>query len=405
MRNKLRSLSLLATVLSASACFMACSPSSGGAATTDAGPEAGPVEGAAPAGFPFKPSNISLAGIDTSAVGDQDITSNCVITTGTAGTNGSAGGDCFDNSAVIVDQMQSDGTEVTVMIVNSIRIESTAQVTVSGGLPLVLVTLGDMTILGTFSANAQGDAAVGGGYSQDNGNTMGTGPGGGPAATGVAEAMPGFGGGGASYCGLGGRGAGEMGAVGSAASPTAAYGNATITPLVGGSAGGAGAVGAGAGGGAVQLVAGGAFAMNTGSFINVGGGGGEFGGTGGQNAGGGGSGGSILIEATTASIAGVLAANGAGGGGGGPGSASGTDGQTSSAPSAGGAGGSLGGAGSGGTTLNGSVGLDTAGDSAGGGGGGAGRIRINTSSGSAMMSGTLSPATSTPCATQGTVNH
>ena len=36
-----------------------------------------------------------------------------------------------------------------------------------------------------------------------------------------------------------------------------------------------------------------------------------------------------------------------------------------------------------------------------GGGGGSGRIRINTSSGAANLGGTVSPASSTPCFTQG----
>lgn len=42
--------------------------------------------------------------------------------------------------------------------------------------------------------------------------------------------------------------------------------------------------------------------------------------------------------------------------------------------------------------------------SGGGGGGGAGRIRINTKSSQATVSGVVSPATSTPCVTQGTVH-
>jgi hypothetical protein len=41
------------------------------------------------------------------------------------------------------------------------------------------------------------------------------------------------------------------------------------------------------------------------------------------------------------------------------------------------------------------------GDSAGG--GGAGRIRINTTSGVATLSGTLSPAVTTTCVSQGTL--
>ena len=65
---------------------------------------------------------------------------------------------------------------------------------------------------------------------------------------------------------------------------------------------------------------------------------------------------------------------------------------------------SSGGSGSAAASVNGMAGAFTAGNAAGGGGGGAGRIRINTSSGQATLSGTLSPAASTACATQGAVH-
>jgi uncharacterized membrane protein len=65
---------------------------------------------------------------------------------------------------------------------------------------------------------------------------------------------------------------------------------------------------------------------------------------------------------------------------------------------------SSGGDGSAGATILGTGGAFTAGNAAGAGGGGAGRIRINTKSDTATLSGTISPATSTACATQGTVH-
>ncbi len=66
---------------------------------------------------------------------------------------------------------------------------------------------------------------------------------------------------------------------------------------------------------------------------------------------------------------------------------------------------SSGGNGSAGASVDGTAGSFTSGNNyaAGGGGGGAGRIRINTTNAQATLTGTLSPAASTSCATQGKV--
>ncbi len=120
------------------------------------------------------------------------------------------------------------------------------------------------------------------------------------------------------------------------------------------------------------------------------------------DAAGGGAGGAISLEAPTVRIAGTLAANGGGGGGGPSGSAGGRSGGPGDQPAAGGQTDvTKGGSGSAGAVIDGAAG--TASTSHAGGGGAAGRIRINTSSGAAAITGVLSPALGTVCATQGTL--
>jgi hypothetical protein len=65
----------------------------------------------------------------------------------------------------------------------------------------------------------------------------------------------------------------------------------------------------------------------------------------------------------------------------------------------------MGGTGSAGATINGGAAPAAGGTGvAGGGGGGAGRIRLNSMSGQAdLTGGTFSPATTTACVTQGTL--
>jgi hypothetical protein len=333
-------------------------------------------------------------------IGDEDITGSCQVQTAING-----GQDCFakPGDAVVT---QSDGTKLHVVVVKSLRVEAAAHIAVTGGdLPLAIVSLGDMTILGSIDGHAAGSTANAGGFSATQANQKGVGPGGGPGATGISG-TPGAAAGGGSYCAVGGQGAVETTATGTAGPATPSYGTPQIVPLVGGSTGGAGDIGAGAGGGALQFVSGGKFTLGAGVYINVGGGGGDSGGANGQEAGGGGSGGSILIEAKTVQILGTLAANGGGGGGGGIGSNNGHDGTPDSTAAAGGPGAGMGGAGGAGASIiNGANGATNAtGGSAAAGGGGAGRIRINSVSGVAdLTSATISPAVSTSCVTQGKV--
>ncbi len=350
----------------------------------------GGTEAGATGAFPFQPSNITLADISKVAAMAQDENESGACSIATDATAPET--DCF--ASPIEPVTQPDGSTVNLIVVKSLAIQSTGAIAVTGGVPLVLVSLGDVTIFG-----ASIDAASAG---------LSTGPGGGGGATGYANGMgPGGGtggsasatvaGSGGSYCGVGGLGGGQT-------APGTAYGSADIRPLVGGSAGGGGAVGSGAGGGAIQISAAGAMALNAGTTLTVGGQGGPIGGLASdQNAGGGGSGGSILLEATSVTLAGTLAANGAGGGGDytGKGGADATPSATPAAGGSGGANGAAGGAGGAAATSDGSPGQASAGINSGGGGGGTGRIRINSMSGAATVTGVLSPSAATACVAQG----
>ena len=224
-----------------------------------------------------------------------------------------------------------------------------------------------------------------GGFDGGDGDTTGAGTGGGGTSSGKND-----GGGGGGYGAGGGTGGNSGGAGG------IGYGNATITSLVGGSGGGgghnSGHVGGG-GGGAIQLVSNTSFVFNAGG-INAGGcGGHSTAGDGNGGGGGGGAGGAILLEAPTVRVSGALAVNGGAGGGnntdGGDGSLDRTPASNADGGGTGGAGGTPGGA---------------PGASGGGGGGGTGRLRINTRSGQATVTGTLSPSFTDPgtTSTQGT---
>ncbi|MEO7113848.1 MAG: hypothetical protein ABI183_25635 [Polyangiaceae bacterium] len=381
----------------------------GDGATGDGGPLVQPT-------LPFQPSNITIAGHDLSQIGDANITSDCSIDTS---ADDLSGGVCFPSDVEWI-ATQSDGTQAHVFVVNSLTVAQTAKLSVSGGLPAIIVSIHDVTLMGPVLANAKFDRAGPGGFSQTTGFTKGSGPGGGAAgvkAAGTPDsengAVAGISGGGGSFCGTGGQGVGEglfdngVGPVTTAIPPASpAYGASDLRPLVGGSAGGVGGLSsAGSGGGAIQIVAGGTFTLGSLASINVGGGGGSDSGetNAGQQASAGGSGGAILIEATTATITGALAANG---GGGGAKDADGQDATPDANPALGGTDNSTAAGGPGGAAAvqNGTNGVVPAGQfAAGAGGGGAGRIRINTLTGAATLSGIVSPAASTPCVSQGSL--
>jgi hypothetical protein len=394
----------------ATACVVTSNDTSSDGGLTDAAPpdgaatDAGPLDGTTDAGpLGFTPSNVDLSGIDLSKVGDFIVDNDeCTIDTDTSlASCGEGGGDVLAFKIAT----QSDGSKVAVYVARSMTIRAGQNLTVSGSLPLVFIALDAIDIAGTLNGNGQTDVAIAGGQEVRTVRSKGAGPGGGSAGTALAA------GAGGSYCGTGGAGAAESGAVSSGG---ARYGTPQIVPLVGGSSGGAGDGTPGSGGGAIQLVAGRSIVIETSGLVHVGAGGGAFGGISGQEASGGGSGGSILLESRAVTVAGTLAANGGGGGAGtssGVGAAppqdpGGANATANAIPAAGGKAGiepSSGGNGSAAASVDGTSGAFTSGNAAGAGGGGAGRIRINTTSGQATLTGTLSPAVSTTCATQGQV--
>jgi hypothetical protein len=378
-------------------------PSTPGMGTCTAVNPTCPSQDAGTDEFSFQPSNVSLdviLGYAGSAVAET-VAAPCSVTTDTS----SPETDCFTSPIEVVQQtdpVTGLTSKLNLVVVQSVAVQ--ALISATGPVPLVIVSLSNVSFsasgaLVVDSNSTMIQVGAGGGAGGNNGG--GGGPGGGFVSSSTAY----VGGGGGSFCGVGGAGGGGT--------ASAIYGSAELRPLLGGSGGGGGAVPAGAGGGAVQIVAAGQITMLAGSFISASG---EAGSNSGdvcafQNAGGGGSGGAILLEAPTVTLAGVLAANGGGGGG----DTQGTDGwftpplSSAATPAPGGTGAPAGGQGGAGTTIGGSAGTagvatgdclnDTA---AGAGGGGAGRIRINSSTGTATTTaGTLSPASSTVCDTQG----
>jgi hypothetical protein len=333
-----------------------------------------PDEEAGPLGF--FPTNFSPAQADAGTWGAPD-----GIGGGTAVAQ-----DCTNTcvgAAVTVAQNDADGTLADVYLLDSLTIDATATLTLTGPRPIILAVRGAVDIQGLLVVAASGSAAGPGGF----GSLANRGPGGG--SPGNFAAYPQSYAGGASYCGVGGKG-------GSASAPGApggvVYGNPTLHPLVGGSAGGDysyyGDQPGGSGGGALEIVSATSISVGANGAIHAGGGG---------QTGGGGSGGAILLEAPAVSIHGQLAANGGGGGA----VAIGGNATANDQPAPGYAG--SGGNGSAASAVNGSDGTTGDGGPPGSGGGGAGRIRINTASGRADVTGAVSPGLDTPCATQGPI--
>jgi hypothetical protein len=335
----------------------------------------------------FVPSNVPAVVAD--GMRAMNIFGRCIFDTD-AGTT-TCGYENFRYQTIA--QNDSDQTEVGVFVTGSLNVGPDATVSVMGSRPLVIVTSGDIFVSGIIEATPAGFEmryGNGGGFSSpvsSSASHSGKGPGGGGAPTGTS------GGGGGGYCGKGGGTTGGM-----------AYGNAAISPLLGGSSGALGDSWAGAGGGAIQLVSATSITLTSLAKINVGGGGGEWEGNGG------GSGGAILLEAPVVTMGGTLAANGGGGGGNALDiEASGSCGMPNSSAAPGGTSTpnvNPGGNGSAGLLIDGSAGtyteyIEALGDYGGGSGGGAGRIRINTTTGQATVTGVLSPASTTTCVSQG----
>jgi hypothetical protein len=389
------------SVLALVATLTACSSSS----TTNSAPVDGGASGEAGATvLSFTPSNIDLGGWDLSQIGDVDLKgTSCVLDSETPdGYTALLCDTDFVNHVAHKVVTLPDQTKLSVWVMKSLRVEPMTVLEINrGNIPVVLVATGAMDLLGSVDV---GPGSTGGAVNSGNLSfAPGVGPGGGTAGD-----SSGLAGGGASFCGLGGKGATFSPGGAPPVAPSPAYGTPDLVPLVAGSAGGNG-VGtndSASGGGALQLVAGLSFTLHSGAFLNAGGGGGSSGGIAqAQPAGAGGSGGALLIESPTVTIEGNVGANGGGGGqtggasstGGEPGHpdtvARGGYGEATNPPGA---------DGSFATSVDGSdaVSPDTT-SGAVGGGGGAGRIRINTTSGAAAITGAVSPAATTPCVSQG----
>jgi hypothetical protein len=356
--------------------------------TSSAAPDATAPSGILPLHPANVPSDVALAAsgdwiFNTETCGRTDVTIDTAK--GTVSCQGQAK-DAFTFKAITQADTSQGTLTAGLFITRHLVIESGMNVKVIGNRPLLIVALDSVIIQGALRASGTSSDGNGGGFAGDF-EKAGAGPGGGRTTMALQ------GGGGGGHCGIGGA----------ALAGGKAYGSAANTPLVGGSAGGGG-YGGGFGGGAVQIAAGTSIEVSGPGVLDTSGTGGQFGG------GGGGAGGAILLEAPTVSVFGVLAANG-GGGGSGSGQANtfGANGGPSSEPALGGVSETPalgnGGNGAAGTNVDGQPGAQPDPTrNQGGDGGAAGWIRINSKSGSATVGATtiISPALSTPCATQGT---
>jgi hypothetical protein len=393
------------------ACSSSNNNSATDAGTTEAGTDSGVTpdagdDGGSPGLLGFTPSNVDLSGLDLSNVGDIVLSGpNCFIQPIADAPQWPCVALADTKKFVSKTFTLSNQTKMIVYVVKSLTVQAGTQLFAGPGLagggtaPFAIVATDTITIEGSIKINP----GFGGGVQNTAAALQGAGPGGGGGGPGTDKK----GGGGGSFCGIGGQGGVENGG-GTPYPKSSAYGTADLVPLVGGSAGGisfGGGLDNGAGGGAIQLSAGTSIEVKAGGFIATpGAGGGQGGLATGQEGGGGGSGGAILLEAPSVTIAGSLTANGGGGGGAGGGDLVGDPGHDNDAtPAAGGmaGGGPGGGPGGAGSAVDGVSATSNASTTAPGGGGGAGRIRINTTSGAASISGLLSPSVPSTCVTQG----
>lgn len=360
-----------------------------GKSASDSGAATGQREG----GVSFAPSNVPDDEPLTATSDWVFNTANCRSPTVELDTvtGGDSCGGKADGSYVFKTITRTDPVygELTMglFVTKNLRIEPNMTVKVVGNRPLVIAALESVTLEGNLEATVDSISmrkANGGGYDGAGNFSRGGGPGGGQAMNSTSRA------GGGGYCGVGGSNDGNAGGE--------AYGDATLVPLLGGSAGGSAEYGkGGGGGGAIQIVAGTSIQINGNGVIHVGGGGGD-------NGGGGGSGGSILLEAPAVSVFGTLAANG-GGGGIENDLIKGSNASPDNVPAKGGVWNDRqGGQGGANTVIDGQPGQGPGRFASGG--GAVGRIRINTDSGEATLGARarISPALSTPCATQGTLS-
>jgi len=341
-------------------------------------------------GLGFRAPNLP-ASLSTSSGVDVELTgSGCTIDTDT-GRIGCLSDGNPQPRFEIVDQGDPDGTRIGAFLAASWSIPAGTSVVVTGAHPLALVSEGDVRINGSVVTGL--DGPNGGGFAGGVHGEIGTGPGAGAAI--IAQQ----GAGGAGFCGKGGNGGVPASAgIGGGRS----YGAPELHPLWGGSGGGGSGMGGGRGGGAIMIVSGGTISIGATGALSLPGGRAAWGA-------GGGSGGAVLLAARSVRVAGVVAANGGGGGAFSTQDSSLSEpGQPSDRPALGGTAdnGNAGGSGAAGTMIDGArgtyqMGAGGLGDAGGGGGGGAGWIRIDTLTGTAEITGTLSPPLGTMCATVG----
>jgi hypothetical protein len=333
----------------------------------------------------YQPSNIGSLTFNASITGPLTLNDDsCFIYTDDQGIScGSGQNPPMDMFMVTM----PGGGQAVVFAFTYISIDADSTLAVRGTLPAIIIALGALDLKGTIDVSADN-------YDSDSDinvipGSLETGPGVGAYGNNGGPQ----GGGGGSFCGTGGYGApGVTGGFG----PGAPYGTASLSPLLGGSAGGGITAGGadqsnGHGGGTIQISAAGTIQVESGAVINANGSGGVS--QGNEQGLGGGSGGSILLEAPTVVIAGLLEANGGEGsddmddGADPP-----VDGGVAETP------GCVGGVGSAAAQINGGNGQMSAGGY-GGGGGGAGRIRINGTN--VTLSGAVTPSVASGCASQG----
>ncbi|MBU1242470.1 hypothetical protein KKD52_13665 [Myxococcota bacterium] len=352
----------------------------------------------------FLPSN----GLDPNLVLDPLLTDlviseNALLSTDTgeirteSGVLLRTGGVGLIDGVLFVDQVQSDGSTVTALVLHQLQIATGVTLRVQGTRALIFYA--EIIYLnGLIDVSAGGDNCTDGnnrcpgpgGWWGAGANNNGGGPGAGGEGQEDWTLAPETGGGGAGYLNAGAKGGSGDGGNGGGG-----YGSDFLEPLLGGSGGGGGGHiswgstdtsqgRGGGGGGAIQLSArlllqiGNPDDAPCGVAANGGGGSGNDSDAD-SGGGGGGSGGAILIEATRIQIysSARLTANG-GGGGAGRGSGHGQAGQFSTSPAVGGqcdcnVGGD-GGAQLGSTPQQGSASKGD--DGSGGGGGAMGRITI-----------------------------
>ncbi len=253
-----------------------------------------------------------IQGLDFCATGMEpggplDYSTATTINTSTAANGG---------SPLCRDYAQDDGgPQACLIVVSSLAISSGTKVTFTGDRPLVIAVSGTITISGTLDVSSHG-----GTHGPGASSNMGCNTGAMKATDNPAGASGGAGGTFANYGGDSGTGdTGDQ----QHKSPQSKAGSIIDKPTfvrggckgLDGGNGGLGGGGAGTGGGGVWLYAN-DIEIPTGGAINAGGAGGS-GGPKESGGGGAGSGGYIRLIASTATIAGTLAANGGGGGQGG----------------------------------------------------------------------------------------